>query len=127
LTYDATDRDPVKYRYNNSDWIYRELDALTDHDKNNSSSTKEGHGLKWNNNSREPVARFLKAYSVFVFDHTGKEDTFFKTIQYKRSISEEEDMQLMRHYESCRNEAGGHARIEEMIRLIGYLESREWM
>jgi len=109
--------------------LRRELDALTDHDNNNNSSSrrKEGHGLKWNNKSREPVARFLKAYSVFVFDHTGKEDTFFKTIQYKRSISEEEDMQLMRHYESCRNEAGGHARIEEMIRLIGYLESREWM
>lgn len=27
--------------------------------------------------SREPVARFLKSYSVFISDHTGKEDKFF--------------------------------------------------
>jgi hypothetical protein len=47
-----------------------------------------------------------------------KEDIFFKTIQHKRSILRGEDVQLVRHYESCRNEAGVHARIEEMIKLI---------
>jgi hemerythrin-like domain-containing protein len=99
--------------------LRRELDALTE-------SSKEGR-LKWSNKSKEPVARFLKSYAVFVFDHTGKEDTFFKTIQDKRSISQEEDARLIRHYESCRNEAGGRARMEEMARLIEYLESREWM
>jgi hemerythrin-like domain-containing protein len=101
--------------------LRRELDALMDQD-----SSKEA-GLKWKNRNKEPVARFLKSYAVFVLDHTGKEDIFFKTIQHKHSISQEEDLQLMRHYESCRNEAGGRARIEEMITLIGYLESREWL
>jgi hemerythrin-like domain-containing protein len=103
--------------------LRRELDALIDHDN---SKGKEGR-LKWSNKNKEPIARFLKSYAVFVLDHTGKEDIFFKTIQHKHSISHEEDLQLMRHYESCRNEAGGRARIEEMMRLIGYLENTKWI
>lgn len=100
--------------------LRRELDAFTDH-----NGSKDG--LKWDNKDKEPIARFLKSYAVFVSDHTGKEDVFFKKIQHKRSVSEEEDLQLLRHYESCRSEAGGRARIEEMVRLIGYLEERDWM
>jgi hemerythrin-like domain-containing protein len=103
--------------------LRRELDALIDHDN---SKGKEAR-LKWSNKNKEPIARFLKSYAVFVLDHTGKEDIFFKTIQHKHSISHEEDLQLMRHYESCRNEVGGRARIEEMMRLIGYLENTKWM
>jgi hemerythrin-like domain-containing protein len=103
--------------------LRRELDALIDHDN---SKGKEAR-LKWSNKNKEPIARFLKSYAVFVLDHTGKEDIFFKTIQHMHSISHEEDLQLMRHYESCRNEVGGRARIEEMMRLIGYLENTKWM
>ena len=103
--------------------LRRELELLIDHDKYDQSA-----GLKWKTNkSKEPVARFLKSYSVFVFDHTGKEDIFFKMIQEKHSISDEEDIQLVKHYEICRTQTGGQARIEEMIRLVGYLEDREWM
>lgn len=103
--------------------LRRELELLIDHDKYDQST-----GLKWKTNkSKEPVARFLKSYSVFVFDHTGKEDIFFKMIQEKHSISNEEDIQLVKHYEICRTQTGGQARIEEMIRLVGYLEDREWM
>jgi hemerythrin-like domain-containing protein len=103
--------------------LRRELDLLIDHDRYD-----KYEGLKWNNNkSKEPVARFLKSYAVFVFDHTGKEDAFFEKIQEKHSLSEEEDIQLVKHYELCKNQVGGRARIEEMIRLIGYLEDREWM
>ena|SRR5215204_167691 len=103
--------------------LRRELDSLIDHDRYD-----KYEGLKWNiNKSKEPVARFLKSYAVFVFDHTGKEDLFFKKIQEKHSLSEEEDIQLVKHYELCKTQVGGRARIEEMIRLIGYLEDREWM
>ena len=73
------------------------------------------------------VARFLKSYAVFISDHTGKEDTFFKNIVHNRKLSQEEEAQLARHYEICRNEAGGQARMDEMIRLIGYLETRDWI
>lgn len=106
--------------------LRRELDALVDHDAEKTNGN-HGNRLKWNNKNKEPVARFLKSYAVFVSDHTGKEDIFFKAIQNNQSISEEEDAQLMRHYDLCRNGVGGSARIEEMIRLIGYLEGREWM
>jgi hemerythrin-like domain-containing protein len=38
---------------------------------------KDGTDLK------EPVARFLKSYAVFLSDHTGKVDTFFDMIEEK--------------------------------------------
>ncbi len=102
--------------------LRRELDSLIDHDLYN--KTRE---LKWIDKSKEPVARFLKSYSLFVFDHTGKEDVFFKKILEKQALSEEEDIQLVKHYELCKNKTGGRTRIEEMIRLVRYLEDREWM
>jgi hemerythrin-like domain-containing protein len=105
--------------------IRRELDALIERD--GSDSKGSGVGLKWSSKNKEPVARFLKSYAIFVSDHTSKEDIFFKSIQEKNSISKEEDWDLLRHYEACRGQIGGQARIEEMMRLIEYLESREWM
>ncbi len=111
--------------------LRRELNALIEHDDDDDddSNSKGGAGivgLKWNNRNKEPVARFLKSYAIFVSDHTAKEDTFFKTIQEKNSISEEEDRELLRHYEACKGQIGGQARIEEMVKLIDYLEGREW-
>lgn len=83
-----------------------------------------------NNNDKminEPVARFLKAYSVFIEDHTGKEDKFFNMIDDKNVISSKEDKILLQHYEVCKSQAGGEARMQEMVRLIEYLEERDWM
>ena len=105
--------------------LRRELNALIAHD-DDSNSKGAGIGLKWNNRNKEPVARFLKSYAIFVSDHTTKEDIFFKTIQAKNSISEEEDRELLRHYEACKSQIGGQVRIEEMVKLIDYLEAREW-
>jgi hemerythrin-like domain-containing protein len=105
--------------------LRRELNDLLRHDD---SSNGKGvtTGLKWNNRNREPIARFLKSYAIFVSDHTAKEDTFFKAIQEKNSISEDEDKVLLRHYEACKGQIGGQVRIEEMVKLIDYLEEREW-
>jgi hemerythrin-like domain-containing protein len=75
----------------------------------------------------EPVARFLKAYAVFIDDHTGKEDKFFDSIDKNKLLSDKEDQLLRRHYELCKIQAGGEARMQEMVRLIEYLEEREWM
>jgi hemerythrin-like domain-containing protein len=76
---------------------------------------------------REPIARFLKSYAVFIDDHSGKEDIFFELIERKHSISDDEDRALIKHYEACKNEVGGQVRIEEMIKLIEYLENLDWM
>ena len=88
-----------------------------------------GHLNSWKKgiDSREPVARFLKSYAVFISDHTGKEDKFFDLVEEKKSITEQEDQMLIKHYESCRNQAGGRVRMEQMLKLIGYLETKEWM
>jgi hemerythrin-like domain-containing protein len=85
--------------------------------------------LAWDSgiDSREPVARFLNAYSVFISIHTGKENLFFDLIEERGSLSEEEHSLLMRHYKVCHSDAGGKARVEQMTKLIGYLEERDWM
>jgi hemerythrin-like domain-containing protein len=107
--------------------LRRELNALIEHKSSDMKTTaNDNNQLKWINSNKEPIARFLKSYAVFVSDHTAKEDVFFKDIQQKDSISEEEDKQLLRHYETCKNQIGGQARIEEMLKLIDYLESRDW-
>ena len=77
---------------------------------------------------KEPVARFPKSYVVFIDDHIGKEDIFFDLIERKESSSsDDEDRVLLHHYEACKNDAGGKARMEEMMRLIKYLENQDWM
>ena len=78
-------------------------------------------------NFLEPIARFLKTYAVFIEDHTGKEDKFFDNIEEGKILSASEDELLLMHYESCMNQAGGKIRIDQMIKLIDYLENREWM
>ena len=106
--------------------LRRELNALIEHESSDIKTTADNNQLKWINSNKEPIARFLKSYAVFVSDHTAKEDVFFKDIQQKDSISEEEDKQLQSHYEMCKNQIGGQARIEEMLKLIDYLENRDW-
>jgi hemerythrin-like domain-containing protein len=75
----------------------------------------------------EPIARFLKTYAIFIEDHTGKEDRFFDSIEKDKIISASEDQLLLLHYESCMNQAGGKIRMDQMVKLIDYLENREWM
>lgn len=77
--------------------------------------------------AREPVARFLKAYYVFVTDHTGKEDVFFDSVEEQKSLPFEVDRKLLEHYEQCKNDLGGSQRLEELFKLIEYLEERDWM
>jgi hemerythrin-like domain-containing protein len=75
----------------------------------------------------EPVARFLKTYAIFITDHTGKEDRFFDSIEENQLLSEYEDTKLIKHYQMCRNSVGGSERINQLLKLIEYLEQREWM
>jgi hemerythrin-like domain-containing protein len=85
---------------------------------------------EWKNgvgDRREPVARFLRTYAAFVTDHTGKEERFFEMVEEAKSISSEEDRQILLHYKECRNDVGGSARVQELSRLVEYLEEREWM
>jgi hemerythrin-like domain-containing protein len=95
--------------------------------ENNNNLAAVYNNSNSNSKLQEPVARFLKSYSVFIDDHTGKEDKFFDIVEEKKVITNNEDKIMLEHYKLCRNQAGGEARIEEMIRLIEHLEEREWM
>ena len=79
------------------------------------------------NKLNEPVARFLKSYAVFIDDHTGKEDKFFDLVESSKALSLDEDKRLLEHYETCKNQVGGEIRIQEMLKLIDYLEEQDWM
>jgi hemerythrin-like domain-containing protein len=79
------------------------------------------------NKLNEPVARFLKSYAVFIDDHTGKEDKFFDLVESSKALSLDEDKRLLEHYEACKNQVGGETRIQEMLKLIDYLEEQDWM
>lgn len=102
--------------------LRRELNEMKKKMKETSPDTN-----KHDNTILEPVARFLKSYAVFIDEHTGKEDKFFDLIDERKVISKKEDEMLLKHYEICKNQAGGEARMQEMIILIEYLEEREWM
>lgn len=77
--------------------------------------------------SSEPITRFLKSYAVFIDDHTAKEDKFFDLVDSNNSISTYEDKMLLEHFKVCKKEVGGDVRIQEMIRLIEYIEDQAWM
>jgi hemerythrin-like domain-containing protein len=101
----------------------KELKEMKNNIKNISDKEKSRNNIS---QIKEPVARFLKAYSVFITDHTQKEDKFFDLIENKHSISDEEDIQIKQHYENCKNRIGGEMRIQKMLDLLKYLENREW-
>jgi hemerythrin-like domain-containing protein len=101
----------------------KELKEMKNNIKNISDKEKSRNNIS---QIKEPVARFLKAYSVFITDHTQKEDKFFDLIENKHSISDEEDIQIKQHYEHCKNRIGGEMRIQKMLDLLKYLENREW-
>ncbi len=76
------------------------------------------HLEEWKKRSvdgREPVACFLRTYAIYVADHTGKEDRFFDMIEEMKSLSGEEERAVLKHYEACRNDIGGEARVDELM------------
>lgn len=103
--------------------LRRELNAL----KQKRKEQSEYETNKQNPINMEPIARFLKSYAVFIDDHTAKEDRFFDMVDERNVITTKEDEMLLKHYEMCKNQAGGEARMQEMVVLIEYLEEREWM
>ena len=80
---------------------------------------------KWKSgeNQREPVARFLKAYAVYLDDHLTKEDKFFDIAEGQVLSQDEEKMM----YEEFRAVTAVVTKLDEMIKSINYLETTPWM
>lgn len=83
------------------------------------------HLQKWikGEDNREPVARFLKAYAVYLNDHMTKEERFFDQAEDQVLSQEEEKMM----YEEFRAVTAVTTRIHEMVQSLDYLEQTAWM
>ena len=83
------------------------------------------HLQKWKDgeNEREPVARFLKAYALYLNDHMTKEEQFFD-ITEKQVLSQEEEKMM---YEEFRAVTAVVTKLDDMIKSLDYLEQTPWM
>ena len=73
-------------------------------------------------NAREPVARFLRTYSIYLKDHMAKEEEFFDKAE-KTVLSKEEEQEMFEQFKSV---MAITKKIEEMIKQIDYLENQPW-
>ena len=75
--------------------------------------------------AREPLARYLKTYAVFILDHTSKEDRFFTDVKERRSLSNREEHDLKKEFErlkhKCQRTTGN------LIEVLKELESSDWV
>lgn len=74
--------------------------------------------------AKEPLARYLKAYSVFILDHTSKEDRFFNDVKQSASLSPSEESTLSRQFERLRHDCG--VKTGSMATAIEELEKSDW-
>ena len=82
------------------------------------------HLKRWKDgeNAREPVARFLKTYSIYLMDHMTKEEKFFDEVE-SEILSKEEEFEL---YEQFTSSMVTSKKIEDLIQEIQYLENQQW-
>ena len=81
------------------------------------------HLKRWKNgeDAREPVARFLRTYAIYLRDHLAKEDAFFDEAEKAIDAAEEKEM-----FEYFRAVMATAKKMDEMIQEIDELESRYW-
>lgn len=82
------------------------------------------HLKRWKNgeDAREPVARFLRTYSIYLIDHMSKEEEFFDKAE-SEVLSKEEEMEM---FEQFRSVMAITTKMQNMIKEIEYLEKRPW-
>ena len=82
------------------------------------------HLKRWKEgqDAREPVARYLKTYYVYLQDHMSKEEDFFDKAEAEVITKEEEyDM-----YEQFKSVMTISKKLEDMIKEIEILENKDW-
>lgn len=77
---------------------------------------------KQGKDSREPVARFLRTYSIYLEDHLKKEDEFFNKAE--ANVLPKEEEQAM--YEQFQSVMAVSTKMETILQQIDYLEKQIW-
>ena len=72
--------------------------------------------------SKEPVARFLRTYSIYLKDHLTKEDAFFDEAAESVLLPEEEQEM----YEQFSSIMAISKRVEDISQEMDYLEGQPW-
>jgi len=82
------------------------------------------HLKRWKNgeDSSEPVARFLRTYSIYLNDHISKEEDFFERAE-KEIISKEEEKEMFEQFQS---DMAITKKLESIVKDIDYLENQMW-
>jgi hemerythrin-like domain-containing protein len=82
------------------------------------------HIQRWKKgeDAKEPVARYLRTYSIYLQDHLAKEEEFFDKAE-KTVLSKEEEQEMFEQFQSV---IAITKKIEEMIKQIDYLENQIW-
>ena len=82
------------------------------------------HVKRWKNgeDAREPVARFLRTYSIFLIDHMQKEEQFFEKAE-KEILSREEEQEMFEQFQSI---SAITEKVTSLLEDINYLESQDW-
>jgi hemerythrin-like domain-containing protein len=72
--------------------------------------------------AREPVARYLRTYSIYLEDHLKKEEEFFAKAQAE-ILSGEEEREM---YEQFQSVIAVSTKIDAVIKEIDLLEKQDW-
>jgi len=82
------------------------------------------HLQRWKGgqDAREPVARFLRTYFIYLGDHLRKEEEFFSSVQ-NNILSEEEEREM---YEQFQSVMAVSTKIQDVMTQIEYLEKQDW-
>ncbi|MBI5697032.1 MAG: hemerythrin domain-containing protein [Thaumarchaeota archaeon] len=77
---------------------------------------------KGGKNAREPVARYLRTYSIYLEDHLKKEDAFFNKAEAE-VLSKEEEQAM---YEQFQSVMAVSTKMETILKQLDYLETQNW-
>ena len=98
---------------------------LVEHEfSRNISVQLKKHLKRWKDveDAREPVARFLRTYTIYLQDHMKKEEDFFDKAEAE-VLSKEEEYDM---YEQFKSVMTISKKLEDMIKEIEYLENQPW-
>ena len=108
------------------DTLRKEISALLiEHEFSRNIAKKLSEYLtKWKNGEdmREPVARYLRTYSIFLIDHMSKEEDFFEKAE-NTVLSKEEEKEM---YEQFTSVSAISTKLSELLNEIKQLQEKAW-